>query len=124
MGFDKWLQYKLPWLLIKDNQLKIQATIKYNRQSVHLCISEDTFGCKGQKTNIEWLEKNRNWLVCVTEVLQEAEGLQAVVDPYQYYQKSVYLRCSAMLFSWLLLLFSKLFESNGKMHLQIYIPLT
>ena len=40
-------------LLIKDNQLKIQAIIKENRQKAHLHISEDTFGCKGQKTNTE-----------------------------------------------------------------------
>lgn len=40
-------------LLIKDNQLKIQAIIKENRQKAHLRISEDTFGCKGQKTNTQ-----------------------------------------------------------------------
>lgn len=34
-------------LLIKDNQLKIQAIIKENRQKAHLHISGDTFGCQG-----------------------------------------------------------------------------
>lgn len=34
-------------LLIKDNQLKIQAIIKENRQKAHLRISGDTFGCQG-----------------------------------------------------------------------------
>ena len=40
-------------LLIKDNQLKIQAIIKESRQRAHWRISEDTFGCRGQKTNTE-----------------------------------------------------------------------
>lgn len=93
-------------LLIKDNQLMIQATIRYNRQRVCSHIGEDTCGWKWQETNTEWLKWNRNLLICVTQVLQEKEGLQATVGPYQNYQKSVNLHCSVVLFSWLFSFFN------------------
>lgn len=68
-------------LLIKNNQLKIQATVKYNRQKIHL-IRQDTFGCKWQKTNTGYLKKNKNLLAHTTEVPQE----KVLVGPYRYSQ--------------------------------------